>query len=217
MKDFLQKLQVFYQQNRVWILCGLGFIIMMQLCNKPQQDYTQPSSHLNKPHENIDDSAIAPINDLYLDQTAKRKDFDLNSYLIMTLLVLLVFVATRKGWIQKLIPGRVIISLKVKNNKKTNTKIAKLNILNLTKTNYTFSDPILIFASPLKKARKFKIKGGDSQSLFPLTLTPETAHQLNINLDNFITNVEGLKQYRFIKVEILSNQQKKHKSGWKLV
>ena len=113
----------------------------------------------------------------------------------MTGLVLLVFVATRRGWLLKIMPPMVISSLKISTQKGTKGRLAKYSINNHTRNSLTFYEPVIIFGSLTKKARKFRIKGGDSQNLFPLILTPSTSHQLNIRLEQFLAHTTELKHY----------------------
>jgi len=95
--------------------------------------------------------------------------------------------------------------------------MVKLSILNQTKQSQTFLAPILVFGSPFKKARKFRVKGGLGHEVFPITLTPGTAHQLTLDFDQFRAKVGDLEKFKWVRIEVASSGDKSFKTFWKFI
>jgi hypothetical protein len=161
-----------------------------------------------------DDSQLKPLNEIYYEQQQEKQERnpDMISLYILMGMVLLVYVATKRGWLQKLSPSIVWVTISLKRNKATKARIATITINNQTKESLTFSPPILAFGGPFKKARKYRIKGGDD-NIFPLTLMPGTAHRLTIDMDAFRQKA-GLKGNNWVRVEANASL-KVYRSFWK--
>lgn len=212
----LDKIKAFYHQNRLLIIIGLAFLLMMQICSrggrveKPKHQNTLSDTEQIMP----DDSQIKPLNEIYYEQQKENNERNpemISLYLLMGM-VLLVYVATKRGWLQKLSPSIVWVTISVKRNKTTKARIASILINNQTKESLTFSPPILVFGTPFRKARKFRIKGTDD-NLFPLTLMPGTAHRLTIDLDSF-RHKAGIDNCNWVRVEANAGL-KNFRSLWK--
>ncbi|MCU4156485.1 hypothetical protein J1N10_10885 [Carboxylicivirga sp. A043] len=212
----LDKIKTFYRQNRLLIIIGLSFILLMQICSRGGR-VDKPAVQKEQPvldQEIADDSQLKPLNEIYYEQQQKKQERNpemISLYILMGM-VLLVYVATKRGWLQKLSPSIVWVVISVKRNKTTKARVATITINNQTKESLTFSPPILAFATPFKKARKFRIKGAD-ENLFPLTLMPGTAHRLTIDMDAFRTKA-GLTANKWVRVEANAGL-KVYRSLWK--
>ncbi len=168
----LNQLKEFYRKNRLLIIIGLAFILLMQICSRgarvskplPQQTVQQ---QLDK---NLsDDSQLKPLKEIYYEEQQQRQDSNpqMTNLFILMGLVLLVYVATRRGWLQKLAPSIVWVSINIRRHKASKERIATITISNHTKESLSFSSPVIGFGSPTKKGRKFKLKGSADQAVFP--------------------------------------------------
>ncbi|MCG8579281.1 MAG: hypothetical protein MI866_05165 [Bacteroidales bacterium] len=212
----LDRIKTFYRQNRLLIIIGLAFLLLMQICSRGGrvEKPIQPREPLAAEESITDDSQLKPFNELYYEQQQERqqRNPEMISLYILMGLVLFVYVATKRGWLQKLSPSVVWVTVRVKRNKATKARVASILINNQTKESLTFSPPILAFGAPFKKARKFRIKGGDD-NLFPLTLMPGTAHRLTIDIDAFRQKA-GLAGNNWVRVEANAGL-KVYRSIWK--
>ncbi|WP_430816990.1 hypothetical protein [Carboxylicivirga sp. RSCT41] len=212
----LDKIKTFYRQNRLLILIGLAFLLLMQICSRGGRvDKALLQNEQQAVEESIpDDTELKPLNELHYEQERqqqKRNPEMISLYILMGM-VLLVYVATKRGWLQKLSPSVVWVRVHVKRNKSTKARIVSISINNQTKESLTFSPPVLAFGSPFKKARKFRIKGGDD-NIFPLTLMPGTAHRLTIDIDAFRKKA-GLSANNWVRIEANAGL-KVYRSLWK--
>ncbi|MBS2210057.1 hypothetical protein KEM09_01505 [Carboxylicivirga mesophila] len=215
----LNQLKEFYKKNRLFIIIGLAFILLMQICSRGGRVSKQavPETSVHQPDSSVsDDSQLKPLREIYYEeqQNKKTRNPEITNLFILMGLVLLVYVATRRGWLQKLAPSIVWVNIRIRRHKSSKDRIATITISNHTKESLTFSSPVLSFGSPLKKSRKFKLKGGGDQSVFPLTLMPGTAHSLNINLDAFRQKAGITKGYKWVKTEV-DTGTKSYCSIWK--
>lgn len=214
----LNNIKEFYRKNRLLIIAGLAFLMLMQICGRGGRidrsnfDASRPS----QPNELIeDDTQVKPLNELYYEEQQKRegKNPEMISLYILMGLVLFVYVATKRGWLQRLTPSIVWVGVSIKRNKTSKERIATISIRNHTKESLTFSPPVLAFSAPFKKARRFRIKGGND-NIFPLTLMPGTTHNISINVDAFKQKAAIGSGSSWIKVEVNAGI-KSYRSIWK--
>ncbi|MCT4588237.1 MAG: hypothetical protein N4A71_10475 [Carboxylicivirga sp.] len=214
----IDKIKEFYQKNRLLIIIGLAMILLMQICSRGGRVDRTVSlpSETNQYNESVqDDRQLKPLDEIYYEEQQKeqRQNPEMFSLFILMGLVLFVFVATKRGWLQRLSPSIVWISVSIKRNKVTKERIASISIRNHTKESLTFSPPVLAFGMLFKKTRKFRIKGG-SDAVFPLTLMPGTAHNISINLDVFTQKAGISSGSKWLKVEVNAGL-KLYRSMWK--
>ncbi len=215
----LEQLKAFYRKNRLLIISGLAIILLTQICSRgarrPQPTNPAPiAQHLDS--QAIDDTQLKPLREIYYEEQQQHNTSnpEMTNLFILMGLVLLVYVATKRGWLQKLAPSIVWLSVSVRRNKQNKQRMATITISNHTKENVTFESPILSFGSPFGKQRKFKLRGNTEQAVFPLTLMPGTAHRLTINIDTFRQKAGIEKGFKWIKVEVDTNR-KSYRSVWK--
>lgn len=217
----LEQIKAFYKKNRLFIIIGLALVLLMQICSRgarPPQHAVQEHQTLQIDSQTMDDAQLKPLRDIYYEQqqNSKTRNPELTNLFLLMGLVLLVYVATKRGWLQKLAPSIVWISISVKRNKPNKERIATITISNHTKDSVTFDSPVLLFSSLFSKSRKFKIKGNSDQAVFPLTLMPGTGHKLSINLETFRDKAGITKGLKWIKTEVDTNR-KTYSSVWKYI
>ncbi len=188
------------------ILMGLFFLVLMQICSRGGQVERSLPVHDNNQSDVVaEDTLLRPLDELYYEELAKegkKRNPETINLLILIMLVLLVFVATKRGWLNKLSPSFVWLGLSVKRNKTSKARIATILIRNHTKESLTFLPPVMVFSAPFKKVRKFRIKGGDGSHVFPLTLMPGTEHRLRIDIDGLRQKANIHKSCRWMRVEV---------------
>jgi len=219
MQHLMNKIKAFYQKNRLILIIGFGFILMMQICSRGGQVKTehQLKDKYEQVQSKVDDTDLKPLREIYEEDIRQNKpgNPEMTSLFILMGLVLFVYVATKRGWLQKLAPSIVWISIHLRKHKQTKERMAGLSVANHTKESITFMSPIITFGGVFKKSRKFRLKSGVGQDVFPLTLVPGTSHQITINLDVFKQKAEGLAGYKWVRFEIEGSKQKTHTSLWK--
>ncbi len=217
MRKYLEEIKDFYLKNRLWIIGGLFFIMLMQICSqggKVEQHTVQDNAR----QELAEDTDI-PLDSLVSvnDETTNTRPVVNSDYLFVLLgLGLLLVVAFRKRWLNQLMPSIIWITLKIKRQKQAKNRLARISVVNKTKNSITIQAPVLVFGGLFTKSRKFRLKGG-GDSVFPLTLTPATSHRITIDIDQFRQKAGIDKGFRWAKVELYSDQQKKYSSWWKLL
>ena len=199
----------FVKKNRVIIYTLLGVALLMQICSKgalPPVRSSEPQVKEITPDVN-DNSIPKPDN-----QNTNRQDRnDFTHILLMVGLILAFFVAKRYGWLDKLFPKIVIFKVEYYRQKSTGNLLLKVFLINKTKTSISFNNPMLIFYNGSKK-REFVIKNIGGQSYFPITLTPNTGNRFTIDAQKFYNNVQGLDDYKTIRMVITDNVGKSYKS-----
>ncbi|WP_439182912.1 hypothetical protein [Carboxylicivirga taeanensis] len=215
----LNQLKDFYQKNRLFIISGLALVLLLQICSRGARKPVStalPDTHIQADTVVNADTLLKPLQEIYYEEKLKNSERnpEITHLFLLMGLVLLVFVATKRGWLQKLTPSIVWVSIKARRKKETKERVATISISNYTKESLTISSPILILSSPSKKARKFKVKGSTEQNIFPLTLMPGTAHHLTINLDTFRQKAGIKKGFRWMKVKV-NTDKRTHSSVWK--
>lgn len=199
-----QKIVSFYKRHRLAIIVGLGIVALLQWCqlqaDKTYREGNAPAHRpmVEQPMPGVDKPVPeAPAYNPWL------------TYLLMVGLVLLVFVAQRRGWMEKLFPRLIV--LRVKLFKLHNRQMLRFFFLNAKKESQNFDAPVVEFMKPGQN-RAFKIIVTDSNVTFPLTLTPSTAHSLVIDLDRFFEKVPELRKYHWVRVKITANGNKEYRT-----
>lgn len=219
MQKLIQQLKTFYLRHRTVILVGFGFVLLMQICGRGGEvSHRQEPVVIEQQEEwSQDGVSIKPLAEIEREQQQDQQLPGTTSLVVMMVLVLIFYVGVKKGWFLKLIPAIVWVSLRLYRNKHTRHHMLKISILNQTKESHTFRAPILVFGSPFRKSRKFRIKGGDGQDVFPITLMPGTAHQLTLDFNQFRSKVGNLEKFNWVKIEVDSSGDKIFKSFWRPV
>lgn len=191
----LRQIAEFYKKNRLLILSALTIMVVVHWCSRRG--------------ENIREKVVTPseqVTGTLTDKLAPTPEAPLTNwlpYLLMVGVVLLVFVAKRRGWIEKLIPGMVLVRTSIFRSKENKRRMMRLFIMNTTRSGQTFSNPVVEFIRPGgKKAFVIHVTG---VAAFPITLTTNTSHMLVIDLDRFYDKVPELKKYRWVKVKMTVN------------
>ena len=214
MQRIINTVKVFYRKNRLLLIIGLGFILMMQICGEGGKVNTMPAERHEHVQNRPDDTDLKPLREIE-SQDRRTTHPELISLFTLMALVLLFYAAAKRGRIKKTILSIVWVSLRIKRHKQSKERMATLSIVNHTKESITFMSPVISFGSVFKKSRKFRLKSGAGQAVFPLTLTPGTSHRMAINLDAFRQKAGGLSAYVWVRFEIDGNNQKTHTSLWK--
>ncbi len=219
MNNLIYRIKAFYHKNRRFIIAGLGFILLLQICGRGGYVSTKSDSAENPSvHENIQFDTLAngeeSLEQVFYETLTKPDSEPPPKYnplfmemLLMTSLILIFYLAQKRGWIKKLMPAWVFVRAKTSKTKHTGETLFHLEISNKTKDSITFSPPVLTFKR-YSKTKQFKIKGGDGQTIFPLTLMPDTGHKLVINLDRFKKNVPELKKFKSVSISIEADNGK---------
>ncbi len=217
MQHLKNSVKTFYQKNRLLIIIGLGFILMMQICSQGGKVNTNPDEQIREIERSVDDTDIKPLQEIYQEEVRDNKTAnpEMISLFILIGFVLMFYVATKRGWIKKIVPSVVWVSLSIKRHKQSKERMATLLVLNQTRESITFISPVISFGGLFKKSRKFRIKSGVGQDIFPLILLPGTSHQIVINLDTFIQKAGDLSAYSWVRLEIGGKSQKMYTSFWK--
>jgi len=218
-QSLIQQIKAFYLRHRTVILIGFAFVVLMQICSRGAEvsNRREPVAIGQQEEWSQDGVSIKPLAEIEREHQRDQQLPGTASLVVMMVLVLVFYVGVKKGWFLKLIPSIVWVSLRLHRNKQTRHQMLKISILNQAKESHTFLAPILAFGSPFKKSRKFRIKGGDGQDVFPITLTPGTAHQLTLDFDQFRHKVGKLEKYRWVRMEVEASGEKNFKSFWKPV
>jgi len=218
MNKLINNFKAFYKANRLLIIGGLAFILLMQICSRggrvksiqPRVEDIQMQS---------EDTDLKSLDEIYAEDMLIKKpnNPELTSVLLLVGLVLLFYVATKRGWVQKLAPAFVWVSIHIKRHPHSKERIATIEVLNQTKESVTFIAPIISFSNLVKKSRKFRIKSGSGYDVFPLTLAPGTRHKISINIDVFKQKAGVLKSFKWVRVEVNANNNRKYSSIWKFL
>lgn len=94
---------------------------------------------------------------------------------------------------------RVVIELQ--KDRKYYPDFIKMTVRNTGKSVVDLDQPLLIFRNFWTK-RKFKLKGSNRYSFYPLLLEPGKIHDLTIDLNHFYRHDKRLKKYPRITLEV---------------
>ena len=221
MNEIFTRVKEFYLRNRKLLIGGFAVLLLLQICSRGAQPPVE--KHQSKEHA---ESIQLPVDTLpngeesleraFYEGLEKRAEEPQGynplfmEFLLMTLLVLLFYVAGRRGWIRRLMPAKVVIRARTQKSNTIGNTLLIIEINNKTKDSVTFEPPVLVFKR-FSKERKFKIKGGDGDFVFPLTLMPDTGHRIVIDIDRIRSQVPEIKKYNKIIVIIDADNGKTYK------
>jgi hypothetical protein len=216
MNRIINQISQFYHKNRKWIIGGLAFLLLLQLCSRggrvaPPDSAKESQPVQEAPHFDTLANGEKPLEQLFYEKMTappEKGPSPLLPFFIMTALVALVYVVIKYKLAERFMPAWV--SVRARTLKKQKEQLLRIAIHNYTKESITFATPVVVFERG-KKSRKFKIKGGDGQNLFPLTLMPKTGHQLTISIDKFRASFPELKKYKKLRVIIEADNGKTYR------
>ncbi len=221
MNEILTRVKEFYYRNRNMLIGGFAFLLFLQLCSRGARAPSEPqqkkreSIRIEVPEDTLPNGEESLEKAFYEGMTKpaeKQPEYNplLMEFLLMTVLVLIFYVAGKRGWIKKLMPAMVIIKARTAKSSATEDLLLAIEINNKTKDSVTFDPPVLIFKR-FGKERKFRIKGSSGENIFPLTLMPDTGHKLIININRFKEHIPEIKKYNKINILITADNGKTYK------
>lgn len=104
--------------------------------------------------------------------------------------------------------SRKKITIELEKDRKYYPDFVKISIKNTGKKDIDLDQPLLIFRNFWTK-RKFKLKGTNRYSFYPLLLEPGKTHDLTIDLNHFYRHDKQLKRYPQITVMVFDVNGKK--------
>ena len=215
----MQQLTDFIRKNWILIVSVLALLVVLQWCHQRPDFLYQDKSGYNseyyqaEPELQNEQPETSPPREENNNSPGANPWF---SYLLMVGLVLLVFVAQRRGWFEKIIPGMVMVRTSLKRNPNTKRRMLHIYFMNTTKTGQTFDSPVVEFLKP-GSVKSYRINVNNNNYSFPITLTNNTSHKIVIDLDQFYEKVEELKKYRLVRVKVMINGMREKKTIPKLV
>lgn len=135
-------------------------------------------------------------------------------FLVLLLLGLFTFVASKKGFINRFSYSSSVL-LSVEKNKIYHPTSILFNIENKEKKSIIIQNPVLRFKRGSAE-KAFKIKSVNTSSIYPLYLEPGKNHELSVALQPFYDFDKNLKKYSRLRIEFNYNQQFK-KSNYLLL
>lgn len=95
--------------------------------------------------------------------------------------------------------ARKKVVIELQKDRKYYPDYIKMSVRNTGKTDVDLDQPLLIFRNFWTK-RKFKLKGSNRYSFYPLLLEPGKIHDLTIDLNHFYRHDKRLKKYPRITI-----------------
>lgn len=128
--------------------------------------------------------------------------------LVWLMLILIVGIAVmigvrKKGKAKKPMFVREKVKVELVKDRLYFPDSVKLSVKNTGNVNLDLDRPVLVFDSFWLK-RKFKLKGIDNRTLYPLYLEQGKVHTLNIDLNHFYSYDKKLKNYSKIKITVFN-------------
>lgn len=99
------------------------------------------------------------------------------------------------------------ISIEVQKDRKYYPDFIRIQVKNTGKKDIDLAQPLLIFRNFWTK-RKFRLKGTNRYSFYPLLLEPGRSHDLSIDLNHFYRHDKRLKKYPRITIVVSDVQGK---------
>ncbi len=221
MNEILSRVKEFYYRNRKLLIGGLAFLLLLQLCNRGAQ--TPERSHPKKretlkiqlPEETMPNGEESLERAFYEGLEKPAKDEPAYNplfmeFLFMTALVFIFYIAGKSGWLKSLMPKFVIVRARTVKSKVNGNTLLVIEINNKTRDSVTFEPPVLVFRR-YSKERKFRIKGGEGEFVFPLTLMPDTGHRVVVDIDRFRDKFPDIRKFNKISVLITADNGKTYK------
>jgi len=218
MNEYFYRVKEFYRRNRSLIIGTLAFLLFMQICSRGSKVETNselrksPAAEETVRFDSLPDGKESLEQVFYEEMTKPVPEPQPVYYplLLMTAVVLLFYLAQRYGFLKKMMPAWVYLKVKKVKSRYTGEELLQIEIQNKTHDSVTFSPPVLSFKKG-RKIKRYRIKGGDGQSFFPLTLMPGTGHKMVININRFRERIPELKKYKNLTVTIEADNGKVYK------
>lgn len=203
----------FIRRNRV-VLLGAVFVFgILQWCQ-----YRSNQLYRNTDVTYVEKVIPSDSEDLSVKDEENRpapQTHPLFVYFLLVVMVLLVYVAQRRKWFEKLVPGMVLLRIRIYKSPHKR-RMMQIWFMNTSETSQTFDEPVVEFMK-YNAVKAFKIKVADEVLSFPITLTRQTAHKIIIDLDQFYDRIPELKSFQWVRVRMKLNGTKNRKTFPKLV
>lgn len=204
MQNVLRNFVGFYKKYKFPILAGLAVLLILQWCqsyaDKTFRNGTPPKTEQVAPTQ-TPPSIAPPANE--------QRTVNWLPYLLMVGLTLLVFISQRRGWLNKILPGLLLV--RCKPFASGGRTMLRIFFMNAKRESINFDAPVIEFLKP-GKSKSFKINVSGSEASFPITLTASTAHAFVIDLEKFYLAKPELRKYHWIRVKMNINGGKTIKS-----
>ncbi len=193
--------KAFFQKNRNLIWGILSFLFILNYCNRQASQPVRDSSVAQEQSVEEtpvvqDGKSLKSYEELVRDRAQQQENRPSSFIITLILLAVGVFIAWQyqNRWKDKYFPGKVKFKAFRFRDKKTGRRLLRLMITNGSNESQTFMPPNIVFTR-WGSQRQFKLKGSNSEDMFPLTLTPGTHHNVVIDLDQFFEKMPELKKF----------------------
>lgn len=138
-------------------------------------------------------------------QNEVGNDGDILIYLLLIVLalVILFFVLRKTGNRKRPLIKREKVKIELEKDRLYRPDNIKLTVINTGNIDIDLDRPLLVFDNFWLK-RKFKLKGAESRTFYPLYMAKGYTHTLNIDLNHFYSYDKKLKNYPKIKLAIFN-------------
>ncbi len=193
--------RTFWRKYRNLILGGLFFFLIINFCNRqapppPESSPVEMREKADVPLADSNGMTLKSYDELMRERALQQRERP--NPLIVTLILLIVGVVIvwqyQNRWKDKWFPGKVHFKAVRLRDKITGRRSLRLSLANRSKESLTFMPPLIVFKR-WGTVRQFKLKGSDSDNMFPLTLTPGTSHNIVVDLDRFFEKLPELKNF----------------------
>lgn len=196
----MKQIIAFCKKNRLLIIGALVIIAILQWCQ--YQANTQYRQAKSQPHQqetvrNIESQEM-PIPD-----EAPQSNPWL-PYFILVGMTFVVYIAQKRGWIEKLVPGMMILRMRL--FKQNERQMMRIFLLNTSNHSHDIDSPVVEFIKP-GVVKAYRIKINDNEIGFPLTMTQRTSHMMVIDLDRFYDRIPELKSFHWVKIKVIINSK----------
>jgi hypothetical protein len=183
----------FIKKHRILILGTLVVLIILQWCQyQANTKYRQ-----NAPHYSQSIRVEEPQSQSAPEQEEPQGNPWL-PYFILVGMVVVVYVAQKQGWMEKLVPGRM--SIRAKLFKQNNRQMLRIYFLNTSQNSHDVDAPVVEFMRAGEQ-KAFRLKVNDNDISFPITLTQRTSHLMVIDLQQFYERIPDLKKFYWIRIK----------------
>jgi hypothetical protein len=206
----MNQIVAFYKKNKLLIWGALIILVLLKWCQyqaDTKYRQTPPSERIvNNPNPQ-------PMPELPASEPQPQSNPWL-PYFILVGMTLIVYIAQKRGWIEKIAPS--IFLLRVKLFKQNNRQMMRISFLNYSKHTNDVESPVVEFIKP-GQIKAFRIKVADNEMSFPISLTRQTSHVMLIDLDRFYERVPELKKFHWVRVTTTLNANKVKRTFPRLV
>jgi hypothetical protein len=124
-------------------------------------------------------------------------------FLILIVGIILSFVFRKKGNKKKPLIALQRVKIELEKDRLYYPDYLKLTVKNIGNVDIDLARPLLTFDSFWMK-RKFRLKGFENRTFYPLYLVKGHTHNLNIDLNHFYGYDKKLKRYPKVKVTLFN-------------